>query len=242
MEHDNPADRLLAIILEGKKHGVGERCRDVWQKILNTNDESTLLLRLGLTSNLPRQIVNALQEASPKRGPTWNHWYPQIVNAFIVQRLNETWQTFIGTIDKHSIDSLSTAAELLEHRSPKSVVEPAELDDLKERLTDILKEVRDSTDIDVDLKKKICKAILEIINAIDQYFITGIDGVSEALERAAGTVNRNADTRQFVKKDGLGKKLMGVLKLVNEKVDSAENIKEIGENVIGALEWFDPTL
>lgn len=242
MEHDNPADRLLAIILEGKKHAASENCRSVWRELLGVENEPSLLQRLSLVAALPAQIISALEEANPKRGPTWNHWYPQMVHAFTAQTLNGDWRSFISIIDQHSIDGLRSAAGILELVSPKTVVADAKLDELKLQLTEILKEVRDSTEIDAQLKKKICRAILEIVNAIDQYFITGIDGVAEALEAAAGKVNRNDDTRQFVKKDGVGKKLMSILKVVNKTVDSAENVKELGENVAGALEWFDPIL
>lgn len=239
MNHDNPADRLLAIILEGKKYPGHEGCLGVWQRIFGTSDNSTILTRLGLTADLPRQVVVALREANPNRTPTWNHWFPQIVNAFTRQQLTGQWQTFIGVIDQHSIDGLQSAAGLLEHITPKSLIGTTQLDELKEKLTEVLQEVRDSVDIDAKLKKIILKAVSGIINAIDQYFIEGVDGIAEAVEKAAGAVARNDVARQFIKKEGLGRKVLGALKLVNGTVDSTETVKDFGENAHEALEWLN---
>jgi len=73
---DNPAQRLLDLLEQGKNYKREDNCRVVWQQILQVEgmEEQHLLTRLAFAMALPGRIIQVREDNfSSLRGKS-SHW------------------------------------------------------------------------------------------------------------------------------------------------------------------------
>lgn len=93
---DNPAQRLLDLLEQGKKYQTTDNCPKVWQQILQVEgmEKQHLLTRLAHAMAFPGRIIQVREDNfSTFRGKS-NHWKSRIDKAFVSQTLNSDWNTF----------------------------------------------------------------------------------------------------------------------------------------------------
>ncbi|WP_372191351.1 hypothetical protein ACCQ21_19530 [Xanthomonas axonopodis pv. desmodiigangetici] len=228
MQYDNPAARLLAILEAGQKISINERCRNVWQSLLETESQPQLMSRLGKLMSLPQEIIDQTRELYPNQRPTWSHWSNQVNTAFAAQNINAEWNTFIRYIDSHTVDYLAISADLLQ---AKSTVQQLNFDDLlstREMIDSLLQSVLES-EISRDLKKFIVHHLRKILTSIEEYKITGSIPILDAVESTIGHAHLEKSFYEFLTDTELGRRILDTLAATANVVTVAVGIPQISQ-------------
>lgn len=184
---DNPAQRLLDILEEGKRYNAGENCRAVWRTLLHIDRDAEhhILIRLSQVMALPERIIQVRENNfSSLRGKS-THWENCVRKAFTSQNLNEIWQTFIQYIDERTLYELGTLSDLFETRGTHSTIDANEIDSLLNRIREIREEIRHS-ELPSAMKTMLLKQLTLIQESLESYFISGVEPVMNAVQSTLG--------------------------------------------------------
>lgn len=208
MNYDNPAYRLLVLLEQGKAFEPSRNCREAWEELLAVQGNSALLMsRLSKVMALPQSIVVEIQNAFPTHGNTWSHWEGQVSAAFMVQNMHGDWGTFINHIDAHTFTYLKLASELLNSASKAYLHESQNIASVHEKVRHILGDVLVS-DLPPALKLQVVRCLRKILDALDEYRITGGVAVLEAAEVALGHSSLDSEYRSFLTDTELGRQVL----------------------------------
>lgn len=219
---DNPAARLLVILEEGKNHASHANCRSVWKKLLQLEAEpdSVLMSRLGKVMELPDQIITILKKDFPNQSSTTSHWSNQVNNAFSQQNLNGQWAEFSTHIDVHTIMYLRLSADLIQTKSPTNLIDPLEVKELREKVSELLAELLES-DFNPEFKEYLARCLQKMLMAIDEYRISGALPIMDTIEGAFGHAFFNAGYKQDLSNTKFGSKVFSVLSSVADTMTLA---------------------
>ena len=227
MNYDNPAARLLALLLVGKSKATNAQCRVVWEEILDAQGNQPLLMaRLGKVMELPALIIEAVQQAYPEEGNTWSHWESQVNAVFMVQNLHAGWASFIDNIDDHSITYLRMTANLLASKSNTKLMAAESLSTIRGELQRIHDELLDSDEPD-EIKKYLSRNIRRMIVSIDEYRLTGALPLLDAIDTTVGHALLETNYKTFLTDSELGKRLLDTLSSMANLVTVAVGIPQL---------------
>lgn len=184
---DNPAQRLLDLLEEGKQYNINENCRAVWKKMLHIDQDAEhhILIRLSQVMALPERIIQVRENNfSSLRGKS-THWENCVREAFTSQNLNALWQSFIQYIDERTLYELGTLSDLFETRGTHSTIDANEIDSLLNRIREIRDEIRHS-ELTSAMKTMLLKQLTQIQEALESYFISGVEPVMDAVQSTLG--------------------------------------------------------
>ena len=211
MKYDNPAARLLAILERGKEFKPDRNCRECWEELLEAKGDSAMLMaRLGLLMALPQCVVSALIHAYPTQGNTWAHWEGQVSAAFMAQNMHADWKSFAANIDNHSYTYLRLAADLLNAKDQAQLLERDQVAEVRLRVQEALDAVI-GTDIPRALKAQVVRCMKRVLDAMDEYHITGGVGVLEAAEAALGHASVDSEYKSFLQNTEIGQKALDAI-------------------------------
>lgn len=184
---NNPAQRLLNLLEQGKQINANKTCKEVWCSILNVEPGDTHLLlgRLGKTMALADEIVVELEQLENVNIKRYLAWIPSLETAFSRSPLDQHWNNFITHVDVHVINYLSMTSDLLSARCPQAVLPREQMQEIKDEAT-ILLELIANSDIEASLKKYLLHQINKICLSIDEYAITGATDVINIVEATFG--------------------------------------------------------
>lgn len=230
---NNPAARLVAILEAGKKIDSNTHCRVAWHQLLgSTNHDALLMSRLGEVMGLPKLAVEALREHFPHQRSSWEHWEAQVNLAFFTQTLNGNWNSFIGNIDDHSINYLRFSADLLQRAIGGRDLAPKELSEFRTEFDAILKAVLQSeTELPAALKTYLARSLRQIIQAIDEYTLTGAEPILAAIESTTGHAAYSSEYLTFLRTSDLGKRLSSALGVAANVITVAVGFQQLGFDV-----------
>lgn len=224
MKHDNHAYRLLALLERGEEFRREQNCRSCWEDLLNAKGDSALLMaRLGRVMSLPHLIVREMTAAFPAQGTTWAHWESQISTAFMVQNLHGEWKTFFSHIDAHSFNYLKLAADLLNTKSGARLVEQEEVSRIRSDVDGVLRDVL-ASNVSAELKEQVARCLRRVVEALDEYSLTGGVVVLEAAEIALGHATVDSEYRSFLMDTELGRRVL-------DSISAAANLLTIAQSL-----------
>jgi hypothetical protein len=238
MRHDNPAERLLRIIVQGQTMSAAEKCRATWCELLKVGGERALYDRLSKVMALSEEVVEVIQEHHDPDPDLWSHWHHTLLNAFKAQNLNGQWSSFIGHIDAQCISGLKTSAALIKQNYNRSVLEQEQLDKYKTELAGVLDRILSDSSLNEKLKKELARGIRFLIEAIDEYFITGVDGIADASVALAGRTLAVPNVKEEIKKGGSISSLVSTLSVILNAVGAAEKLPALvheAEKIVALL-------
>jgi len=233
---DNPAERLLSILENGKGIVDTTNCRQAWHKllILKSPTESELMSRLGRVMDLPHQIVQLLDSIGENDDSMNKHWITKVSAGFMQQNLNSAWSTFNTHIDAHSISYLKMCSKLLRAHSKIKGLTEDELDKIREQLQELIQSV-ESSDIDPSVKEYLFRSLKRIIISIDEYFITGVTPLIDSIETTFGHAVANSDFRDAMKKSDIGEDFWDALFKVSSVVSLSVGFPELAAGASALL-------
>lgn len=198
---DNPAQRLLDLLEQGKGYKKTDNCRKVWQQILQAEgmEEQHLLTRLAHAMALPGRIIQVRKDNfSTLRGNS-SHWKSHVDAAFVTQSLNSDWSTFWNHIDDRTLTELGMLSDLFETRGAHAGIAAEEINDLLERITQLRNEIRDSG-LTGALKTLLLKQLSQIQEALESYSISGVEPVMDAVQSTLGLAVLHTGYRNEISK------------------------------------------
>jgi hypothetical protein len=211
MNYDNPAYRLLALLEKGKTLKDNRNCRECWEELLEVKGDSALLMaRLSKAMALPYEAVQEIQRAFPSHGNTWAHWESQVSAAFMVQNMHAEWKSFIHNIDAHTLTYLKLAAELLNSRSQARLLQAEEVASVRAKVSAVLDEVLTS-DMQAALKAQIARCLRKILEALDEYRLTGGVAVLQSAEVALGHASLDSEYKSFLTDTEIGRRVLDAI-------------------------------
>lgn len=186
-------------------------CRECWEELLDARGNTALLMsRLGRVMELPRLTISALMASYPNQGETWKHWEAQVSAAFMVQNMHAEWKSFSANIDSHSITYLRMAADLLNAKQQSRLLEQAEVTAIRDRVQAVLDAVLEA-DLPPALKAQLVRCIKRIIDALDEYQITGGVAILEAAEASLGHASLDSEYKSFLQDTALGQRVLDAI-------------------------------
>lgn len=214
MQYDNPAGRLLEILVAVKRHPKNAEAREVWRAVfgLPKVDLGPILsAKLGTAMLLSQQALDLLAEDHPELIEPPPSWAIQVSGAFQVHNVHGTIDTFANSISDDTIANVRTAAVLLNKGSNRKVLAKAELAEMKESIEAVLKDVLNTDDLATDLRHYLARALRKIVVAIDEYELTGATPILESIEQAVGHVMVDAEYKSFLRDSELGQRVFNAL-------------------------------
>lgn len=208
---DNAAARLLAILESGNTINANFETKKAWMRIFdlepNTpNVESVLMSKLGQVMLLPHETRILIEQYYPTQVSSLTHTLNQIQKAFTNQNLSSTWATFINHIDSHCISTLSMTSALLDNKLETQLIEVDTLNDFKGKVQTILDETITS-DLSREFKKFMSHYLQKIVNAINDYLISGALPILDAIESTLGHAVLDPSFRDELKGTETGDKI-----------------------------------
>lgn len=227
MNYDNPAARLLALLLAGRQKKKDNPCRAVWEELLDAQGNPPLLMaRLGKVMELPSLIIESVQQAFPDEGNTWSYWESRVNGGFMVQNLHAGWETFINNIDDHTITYLRMTSNLLASRSTTKLIASDSLNSIRGELQSILDDLMNSDQPD-DIKKYLARNIRRMIVSIDEYRLTGALPLLDAIDTTIGHAALEKGYKSFLTDTELGKRILDTLSSMANVVTVAVGIPQL---------------
>lgn len=234
MNHDNPAARLLAILEKGKQIPPNTNCRQAWLQLLvvDGNSQNALLMsRLGKVMELPEQIFIALKDDFPHQMNSWSHCESQVNSGFTKQNLHASWDSFINYIDVHTINYLLMISDLLQVKTTVKSIADEEVNALREKINNIYEEILES-ELPDEVKKYVIRYMRKILIGIDEYHLTGVLPLLDAMDTMVGHAMVDAEYKNFLKDTELGKKILDTLSAMASVVTVAVGIPQLTQTIV----------
>jgi hypothetical protein len=124
--------------------------------------------------------------------------------------------------------------DMLNLQKPEPTLKNDQLTSLKTKFIDIEKEINES-DLDIDLKKFMLKRIKNILNALDEYKISGIEPISDAINITIGQIVINNDIASKSKESSIAKKFWELIVDASVIVTLATGVPQIENNLQNLL-------
>ncbi|NOH82070.1 hypothetical protein F0231_20335 [Vibrio sp. RE86] len=215
MTNDNAAARLHAILERGKKLNENSSAKNAWMYVFNLssdtpNYESILMSKLGQVMLLPHETRSLIEQYYPQQAQSLDHTILQIQKGFTNQNLSSSWKTFIQHIDDHCISTLSMSAALLDNKLETKLIDNETLGDFKERVQELFDETITSS-LGTEFKKFITHYLQKIINAINDYLISGALPILDAIHSTLGHAVLDPKFKQDLVETESGNKISNML-------------------------------
>lgn len=213
MQYDNPAGRLLEILISVKQHPKTMEAREVWSKVfgLSANDMGPALsAKLGKAMLLSQQALDLLAEDHPELLDPPPTWAQQVSVAFQTHNVHGAIDGFANHISSDTIANVRTAAVLLQKGSTRKVLALEELKVVRDDLDALLQEVLASSQ-PPEIRVYLGRSLRKIIAAIDEYQLTGAAPIYEGLEQALGHAVVDSAYRSFLTDTELGERILSAL-------------------------------
>lgn len=226
MKYDNPAGRLLEVLIQVRKFPLTAEARLVWTTVfdLPKNDLTPLLTAtLGKIMLLPYEAVSMLAEEHPELTDPFPTWALQVSAAFQVHNVHSTIDTFSKNITDDTLANIRTTAVLLDKGSKRKILSKAELTEMRERVNAVLTDVL-ASDIEDSLKTYVARALRKILTAIDEYKLGGAQPILESVEQAVGHAMVDPRYKSFLTDADLGKRVLDLLQAAGGLVTVATGL------------------
>ncbi|WP_394238123.1 hypothetical protein [Pseudomonas anguilliseptica] len=232
MDFDNPAYRLLTLLQEGKNIDASISCQEAWAHLLGVHVNSPeLYARLGKVMELPAQAVSALRFSYPDESDTWSHWVSQVQRGFQKQALNQPWSGFIGHIDSHTINFLKVHSRLLQVKSKLKPLDSDVLGDARAGLSEVLDLLLNAEEMDREVRSALSRNIRKLINAIEEYKLTGSVGIFDAIEILCGHAHFDKKYGRELNSGEIGDKLSAIVGGLADSMTIALGLPQVSDSV-----------
>ena len=184
---NNPAARLLNILVAGKKINPNTNCRKAWCQLLEIpeDDKALFLPKLGKVLSLSGEIFDELSKIDGIEVQRYMHWCLPVENAFSESSFNAIWNDFSKHLSEHVFNYLTMTADYLSYRNPQPILPKTEIDKITHDAADLLSEIISSS-LPEKVKSYMINQLKKIIGAASDYKITGAQDVIKVVEETFG--------------------------------------------------------
>lgn len=225
MKYDNPAGRLLEILLKVKAHPKNTASREVWQSVLELAPSEILSplmnAKIATVMSLAHQALELLREEHPELAESTPAWANQVCTAFQVKNLHANISDFTAHISNETISSVRMTAVLLDKGSKRKTLSIDELTEMRDSITIVLNDVLASVELDSEIRTYLARALRKILTAIEDYQLTGAAPILESIEQAVGHAMVDPEYKNFLTNSQLGQRVFDAFQVAGSIVTIA---------------------
>ena len=201
---NNPAARLYAILRKAKNL-PNQNALKAWSEILSVaeSNQAELIRRLGLLIALPSQIRAQIELIPEIDTDLYLKWIPEIDAGFSKFNLSASLTEFTNPISESSLNDLRYCSDVLSRKCPENTLDLSELESLKNDLLELIDRFLASS-IEDHLKRLILEKLYSIHVAIQDYTLSGIMPLTNAVRNVVGTAITDQETIKGFNKTKLG--------------------------------------
>lgn len=229
MNQENPAAKLYSLIEKAQRLGI-ENTRTVWANVLEVDRQNTSALLNKYSSLIDLYYsTNKLIQNNDRLNNERNMRYMNLIGyALGALDLQSDNRQFLDTLTSEVMTALYYISEniSLAYNLPDSVAKEDEIKEILEDIEALISNITDS-ELPADVKQILVKNLFMMKESLHSYFITGIEGVRESLERTIGSVVMN---NQVIAPEAADENVKGFYKVMlrfNEIVSTINGAKEL---------------
>lgn len=220
MENGNPAARLLDILIEAQGISRTITSRKAWAQILNAGESAALTLeRLAKVMNLSEETFLLVNELFPRQARASLVWKKSLDNGFLHQEMNGPFESFVAQISATAIDHLTSAADLLEFKTPNKLTN-TQIQDFIKALNELIEEVL-SGDLETKVREYIARSLRKIVVALEEYRLGGEIPVTSSIDALLGHSAFDSEYRSAISETTIGSKILNILGGISDAVTVA---------------------
>jgi hypothetical protein len=197
----NPASRLHAILSRASDlsgdHSL--QTAEGWKRILHLPadvDDLAVMNKVGRVFTMPDLVAREIERFSDLDTDLYLGWRKDLTDAFHYVGFQFAFREFASRLSKSLLINIKFCAHELEKRVPEKEISKDELEQIREEVWQLYSEILKS-DLPPMLSRYALDHLFLIIEAIDNYLVTGADGIEYALDAAIGaTFTANATSKE----------------------------------------------
>ena len=206
--YENPATRLVELLERAKSIPVHVPFLEGLSELFETsNDYDKTIVRFAKFIVLSEEVVTTLNTLFTDGGTQHEYWQPRLKSILESMSLNSTWGGFSNGIDQNMIVLVKVSETLINTKIKATTAESHNLKNIKQDFESLLVEIMDSDEINIQLKIFVTRKIREIITSIEEYQLTGVSPILDAIDSSIGHCITNPEYKEFVNNSSLGKRL-----------------------------------
>ncbi|HFC6394886.1 hypothetical protein [Neisseria bacilliformis] len=244
--YDNPARRLFNILDKTKTIQRNTDSRNAWKLVLDLppdTKDSDILLAIGKIISIVEEIKDYFINHDPEHLEDSQYWIDRVLKALVYSSdIEKPWPQVLAYLDGHTFSYLRNTMKLIDSKMIKEQIlhlNKIDRDDLLEinsSIKELYNDILISVDIDEKVKASILKYLLKLIEAIDQYAITGSEKILEVLEQTVGHMMFNSEYHKYMTENETGKKTLKKMGEVAKKLTYAAGVIELFNKVTILIE------
>lgn len=210
MENGNPASRLLDVLIEAQGISRTITTRQAWTKILDAGKSTALMHeRLSKVMNLSEETFQLVNELFPRQARASQTWKTALDTGFLNQEMNGQFESFIAHVSSTAIDHLTSAAELLEFKSPSKLTS-LQIQEFIKSLNELVEEVL-SGDLEIKVREYLARSLRKIVTALEEYRLGGEIPIISSIDALLGHSAFDSDYRSAISETTVGSKILNIL-------------------------------
>jgi hypothetical protein len=186
----NPAQRLHTILSRAAEVSENIPMIEGWRRALTVatqSDDFLVMSQVGRVFTLPEIIAKEIARFPDIDAELYLGWRKELEEAFRHINFQASFNDFRRRLSKSLLINIQFCAHELNKRLPEKEISPEELEKLREAVSTLYDEVLKS-DLPPDLFRYALDHLFLIIEALDNYSVTGATGIEMALNAVIGTV------------------------------------------------------
>lgn len=230
----NPAQRLHTILTRSKQKDLQHKQMLVsWRAVLTLSDDIDDLIvmsKIGKVFTLPSIITTHIRRFPDLPENLYLGWRNDLSSAFRAIHFNANFNEFGTRLSDSLLTTISFCAHELDRRMPEKDVAREELSAIRESAWSLYEEILKS-----DLPPRLARYLLDhlylIIEAIDDFEITGAAGLERSLNAVIGAVATDTVTAKQADESQFGKRFWEVITKIGVVLKLGKTALELGEGV-----------
>jgi hypothetical protein len=238
MSDNNPAARLHNILAKSRNKDLrGHPMMKAWRSVLSLSDdvEDTLTMsKVGKVFVLPHRISAEIKQFDDLDLELYLGWQKDLSQAFQNINFQAQFAHYADRLSDSLLINIRFCAYELGKRRPEKMLAEKDLNDLKEAAYAVYQEVLAAT-LDPQLARYLLDHLYMIIEAIDDYMITGSTGLKSALDTIVGTIATSNKMATESRESAFGNKFWAVVGKTAVIMELAKTAMELGDGLFKML-------
>jgi hypothetical protein len=230
----NPAQRLHTILTQSKRQELARNTMLVgWRNVLSLPeniDDLILMSKIGKVFTLPSIIAKYIERFPDLDADLYLGWRNDLSAAFRAIQFTATFGQFSNRLSDSMLINIRFCANELDKLMPEKDVSRQELDAIRQSAWSLYEEILKS-DFPPNVSRYLLDHLYLMIQAIDDYEITGTAGIEQSFDAVIGAAITNASTAKQAYESSVGKRFWSLMAKVGVLLKVGKTALELEEGV-----------
>ena len=204
-----------------------------WRNLLGIGsdvDDLLVMSKVGKVFALPSLVEDQIKRFSDLDADLYLGWRKDLTTAFRHVNFHANFGEFTQRLSDSLLINIRFCAHELAKRAPEKNISREELDSLRQSAWSLYDEVT-KAELSAELSRYLLDHIYLIIEAIDDYDITGASAIEKALNVTLGTIITAPDLAVEARKSAFGEEFWNVMSKTGVLLKVAKTALELEEGV-----------